>query len=361
LNTSIRQIAIERPQGQPLSSRCVWTIDSYRDGENTQIKGLAERLGWAWERKKLAYGPLAGLLGLARRVSILGIRRAASDELQAPWPDLVISAGLKNEPVCRWIREQSGGKTRIIFLGRVWANYEHFDLIITTPQYRLPLLPNILHQTTTQHGVVDEKLRQAAREWVPRFRSLPGPRIGVLVGGNSGPYVLGEKASRRLALQLNRQCAGGGSALITTSRRTGAEVGEVLRKHLACPYYLFDKNRDEAPNPYLGILALADRFIVTGDSVAMLSEAAATGKPVQIFHLPVDGSEDVSLKSLAYRLLMRFGPQRLSRDIGIFHHHFTDGQAVCNPDQTLRRVRHLFAKEPSADPVYLDLSRIQTR
>ena len=36
-------------------------------------------------------------------------------------------------------------------------------------------------------------------------------------------------------------------------------------------------------NPYLGILAHADCFIVTGDSVNMVSEAIATGKPVHVF------------------------------------------------------------------------------
>jgi hypothetical protein len=38
-------------------------------------------------------------------------------------------------------------------------------------------------------------------------------------------------------------------------------------------------------NPYFTYLALADAFLVTADSVSMISEAAATGKPVHIFDL----------------------------------------------------------------------------
>ena len=34
-------------------------------------------------------------------------------------------------------------------------------------------------------------------------------------------------------------------------------------------------------NPYFAYLALADALLVTADSVSMVSEAAATGKPVQ--------------------------------------------------------------------------------
>ena len=39
---------------------------------------------------------------------------------------------------------------------------------------------------------------------------------------------------------------------------------------------------NDQPNPYPGILAIADAVIVTSDSVNMASEAASTGKPVLI-------------------------------------------------------------------------------
>ena len=38
-------------------------------------------------------------------------------------------------------------------------------------------------------------------------------------------------------------------------------------------------------NPYMGYLALADVLVVTADSVNMVSEAAATGKPVFVVDL----------------------------------------------------------------------------
>ena len=39
---------------------------------------------------------------------------------------------------------------------------------------------------------------------------------------------------------------------------------------------------NDQPNPYPGILAMADAVIVTSDSINMASEAASTGKPVLI-------------------------------------------------------------------------------
>ena len=68
----------------------------------------------------------------------------------------------------------------------------------------------------------------------------------------------------------------------------------------------------------------------------MLSEACATQRPVYMFDLehdhPGGGSDtetDCSIKSLAYRTLMRFGPRRLGRDISLVHLQLIrDGRAV---------------------------------
>ena len=114
----------------------IWVVSGYRAGENTQVSALAERLGCPWVRKDLEFNALAGPIGLARLVSKAGLEAERSSILAPPWPDLIISAGLKNEPVCRWIKRASGGKTRLVFLGRVWAPRPDFDLIIVDVQVR---------------------------------------------------------------------------------------------------------------------------------------------------------------------------------------------------------------------------------
>jgi hypothetical protein len=341
----------------------VWAIASYRAGENSQIFGLANRLGAAVEVKRLRYNGLAGPLGLLRSVSCRGID-AASDPLTAPWPTLIVSAGVKNEPVCRWIKAQSGGRTRLVFLGRTWARRDNFDLVITTPQYRLPHEPNVVHNLMTQHGVVGERLAADQSRWELLFADLPRPRLGVLIGGDSGPFVLGTHAATRLAAQINSMVAArGGSAIVTTSARTRLVVADVLERDLKVPVRLHRYRRDDPNNPYFGVLALADALIVTSDSVAMLSEAAATGKPVHIFDLAAGSRHDRSVKSMCYRLMMLLLPQRLSRDIGLFHAEFVaagygswsfDSQAPGSAsatreiDATVARVRELFlVREPS--------------
>ena len=181
----------------------VWAVASYRAGENSQISGLANRLGGDVATKRLRYNSLAGPLGLMRVVSRRGID-AGSDVLEAPWPDIIVSAGLKNEPVCRWIKQCSGGHTRLVFLGRTWARRDLFDLVVTTPQYRLPREPNVVHNLMTQHGVTASRLAAERVRWEARFEELPRPILGVLIGGDSGPFVLGPRAARRLAHKIER-------------------------------------------------------------------------------------------------------------------------------------------------------------
>ncbi len=127
-----------------------------------------------------------------------------SSAIEAPWPDLVISAGRKNEPIARYIRKREGADkhVRLIHVGRPWAKPSTWDLVITTPQYRLPRDPNILHNETPLHRVTRARLDEAARAWEARVAHLPRPRIAVLAGGNSGPYPFNRASGERLAREL---------------------------------------------------------------------------------------------------------------------------------------------------------------
>ena len=92
----------------------VWIVDAYRAGEQTQLRALAEGLGWPFEIKTLAYRKYEMRTTLLRGSDLRGIDPARSDTLAPPWPDLVLSMGMRNEPVCRWIRDQSAA-------GRNWS------------------------------------------------------------------------------------------------------------------------------------------------------------------------------------------------------------------------------------------------
>jgi mitochondrial fission protein ELM1 len=356
-----------RPGGRGAVPR-VWVVTGYRAGERSQILALAEALGWPFDVKELDYRGSAARISLFRASNLRGIRRDRSSRLAPPWPDLVITAGMRNEPACRWIRAQSGGHARLVHIGRPWSRLDQFDLVITTPQYRLPERANVLQNTLTLHRVTGARLHEEARRWRPRLAALPGPRIAVIVGGDSGPTTFGRTAARRLAeLASTMARSRGGSLLVSTSARTATPAAEALRAAIEAPMHFYRWRRDDEDNPYYGYLALADAIIVTADSISMLTEACATGKPVYMFdadRVPMAaegagaGERDFRLSGLLYGWLMRWGPRRLSRDISLVHRHLLQGghavwlgndfPAGASPplhdlERALARVRELFA------------------
>lgn len=310
----------------PDNPSTVWCLLGKKAGDNTQVRALATALGALMdvviEEKHIVARPWELLTHLALKVTLAGIDTAESSPLAAPWPDLVITAGRRNEPVARWIQQQAGGTTRLVHLGRPWAPLDCWDLIVTTPQYFLPQQANILHNTLPLHSVQPEQRAAAAAHWQPRWQHLPRPWIAVLVGGDSGRYVLTPGKGARLGV-LASQLAGasGGSLLVTDSPRTPADAVSALQAHVAAPHFVH-RCAQSQDNPYQGMLALADVFIVTGESMSMLAEAADTGRGLFIFD-PGDGATPWwqlphawRYKPLSFRAAMAFGPQRMRRDIG---------------------------------------------
>ena len=317
----------------------VWAVLCYRAGDNAQIRALAEQLGWAVEFKRLAYRPGGRLIDVWRGTNLFGIDPQRSSALGPPWPDLIISAAMRNEPVCRWIRAQSNGRTRYVHIGKPWAAPSRFDLVISAPEFPVPRAPNVLKTSHTLHGVTEAQLSAAAAAWAPRLAHLPKPHIALLLGGYGGPYALVPGNAARLGREASAMARRlGGSLLITTTARTPGRAVAALLRELDVPFDLFRWAPDAAENPYFAYLALAHSIIVTCESTSMLAEACATGKPVYMadlagndrtprestiagrLHELRDRLEFDRIKAFLYRKLMwGLAPKKITRDIRVVH------------------------------------------
>src|SRR5262249_25031614 len=182
----------------------------------------------------------------------------------------------------------SGRRAVVVQLQDPVISPRNFDLVIV-PRHDGLQAPNVIATRGALHRVTPQRLRESASFWGPRLTHLPRPYVSVLIGGSNAAYRLGPDEMRTLAGQLASAArATKASLLITPSRRTGDESIRILKSAIAdIPHFLWD---GEGENPYFGLLALADFIVVTSDSVNMVSEAAATGKPVYVADLP-GGSE----------------------------------------------------------------------
>lgn len=360
----------------------VWGLLNHRAGENGQILALTEALRFPFEIKRFHYRPFVPYLALS--ASLLGIDPSRSSPLEPPWPDIVITASARNEPIAFWIKKEAakdGQEVKIVHIGRPWQRLEKFDLIITTPQYRLPKRENVLHNQATLYPVFPERLAKEAERFAPLLQDLPRPWTAVLIGGSSGPYVMDKRAIYRLGQLLNDHIwQRGGSLLITTSARTPEKVTRWLEEVVVVPYRLYRWQRNDPDNPYFAFLGLADEIVVTADSASMLTEACATRKPVYLFDF-----EELSsrwprsldhLRGMVYRFGMRWAPQRLTRDLTLFHRNLIEERRVVplggqwpkgwtppplgDLERAVMRVRQLLKVSSSAQPTPVGASSIET-
>ena len=286
-NASPVQEPDARPGGQEPEPPRVWLLAGAHKGDNEQLTTLAEALGLGY-RIDSDYPGVASIIADRLAGGALTLRKHRKRALAGPpWPDLVLISGGRRVGDALRIRRASGGRTRLVCVGRPWARLGRFDLVVTTAQYCLPRRPNVLQNTLTLNAPSAATLAEAAERWRSRFEGLPRPRIAVLVGGNSGSYALDAASARKLAEEAQALAQQhDGSLLVITSPRTPPEATRVIEQVLTCRHSLHVWQPGEESNPYLAYLELADRFIVTGDSASILSQACASGRPVRLFDIP---------------------------------------------------------------------------
>jgi uncharacterized protein len=248
--------------------------------------------------------------------SLRHVDRAASSPLAEPWPDLVITIGRRPAMAALWIRKQSGGRTRIVIIGRPKRNLDDFDLVIASAQYRLPDAPNVERIGLPLMRADPARIDAAVREWTPTLAALPRPLVVLLVGGATKPYRL-DTATVPALLDAARRYAGDrGTIYVSTSRRTAPAVVEALRRQLPTNGRMYAVDSGAA-NPYLALLGAGDVFVITGDSMSMLTETARLGRRIAIFPLPLDplwGTLARFRGVLQWLRLVGF-----ERDLGAFH------------------------------------------
>ena len=265
----------------------IWLIVSNKLGDNAQLRAIAEALPWSCEEKRVAVRD-EYVLGKPRVAATIDhLDRAHSAPLEPPWPDLVITIGRRLSMVALWIQERSGGRTKLVLIGPPKRFLRRFDLVVISSQYRLPERPNVLRLEFPLQRVAAAAIAAASRSWAAEFAALQRPLIACMVGGRTKAVRIDAEVAATLAQDTARLAEReGGSLIVTTSRRTPNEVVDTLARDLPADAMLYQWNCTGGRNPYLALLGLADRFVVTGDSISMLVEIARLGRPLAIYRLP---------------------------------------------------------------------------
>lgn len=266
-----------------MSGITAWAVTTGAAGMRTQARGLAERVAGHVEEKTIGVRfPWHLLPALAP--SPAAMLDPALDRLEPPWPDLVVTCGRKSAAAGAVVRRASRGRTLVVHVQDPLTDPKAFDLVVAMPHDRVSG-PNVMKVDTALHDLTPEKLAEAAETWRAVFEPLGHPLLGVVVGGSTKANAFTLDHARVLLDRIaGVRAATEAGVAVTPSPRTPPEVLELIATTLANDPRAYVWNREGA-NPYRGILALADRLVVTSDSVSMISEAVSTPHPVEVFDL----------------------------------------------------------------------------
>lgn len=274
----------------------IWIISEGSPGHVSQSVGLAEALAAQVPAtiRQLECRPRSGGLmrGFIRRFWMgkqarplpdlmlhhwLRLERPAKDE---PAPDLIIASGGKSVFAARTLATKYW--VPLIFLGeRKPYPASWFHTTFTPSSFDTE--PNDIRMDVIPTKISPALVHQAAAGWTDRPK---GRLWTILIGGSSRSHHYQAGDWERLAEGMTDLARREGIRwLVTTSRRSGVELEDRLRDLLP-PDIVADavwwcRQPEKKLTAYLGA---AEKIWVTQDSVSMVTEAVATGKPVLVIY-----------------------------------------------------------------------------
>ncbi|MEM9232740.1 MAG: mitochondrial fission ELM1 family protein [Pseudomonadota bacterium] len=265
----------------------IWAVSDGRVGMENQALGLAEavaRLTPALvERKRIAIKAPHDKMPRGFMGPSLSRLAPASDPLEAPWPDLWIGCGRRTVPLTMEVRKHV---PFVVQTQDPRAPLRGFDLVVP-PRHDELEGDNVFSIIGSPNRLTENRLLTEATMLREDLPQTDKPFAAALIGGDSKDYQLTGPVLTLILEALATAEDAGYQLLITPSRRTSELVKAHLRDALPDAWVWDGAHMGRLENPYFGMLGLAERFYVTGESANMLTDAAFTGKPVHL--LPLEG------------------------------------------------------------------------
>lgn len=288
----------------------IWVLLTHAPGDNDQSLALADALGAPSAVKRIDW-PLTDPEQDRAMVRDLladtpeARRRRHAMGLHGPWPRMVICCGRRSDRVGFWIKCQSGGRTKVVSIGRAHQPVARYDLLAAPPQYALPERSNVvrLPLPLARRRQDANGSRRNGATIGSNIVPVPKPWFTILLGGAVKEFIVSpeelERTARAAQAAADRH---GGSVVVSTSRRTSPALLAVVERVLKKPhvYRWSEATRDE--NPYEILLQQSAALFVTADSASMVLDCCQSGTPTFVVEYP----ERLDLRRRVRRDLYRF-------------------------------------------------------
>ena len=257
---------------------CILAILDNRIGNRNQLLAILDELNLPYKILEVKYNWLANLPNFILQI-FGGCQHIKDFDVQKIKikPNLILSCGRRTFPLAC--------KLKHIFLDTnyfIHLMYPKLSFNIS----RCNLIFTPFHDYVKESKQVIKTLGSPAPLDIIKNKKSPynTPAISILIGGNHGRYKLKPTTINYMITETLKKIKQG-SILISTSRRTPDNIIKLIdqwsQKNKVFKVTFHPKYNNKK-NPIKELISCADEFVVTGDSVSMVSQLCQYKKPVRI-------------------------------------------------------------------------------
>ena len=249
-------------------------------GMISQVEGMAKalnaeyrhkivRLSFPWNLIPAKFTPISAVI-LKDKIHI------TEEEM----PDLVISCGRKSV-VPSILLKKKNPKIFTIHVQDPKVSLNNFDVIIA-PEHDDLNGDNVFSSKGAIHYITKDEIEKAKPYLVKKINSTK--IISLILGGPNKYYSFEDNQLIQIFNKIKSNFVSEGyKVIIIPSMRTPKSSIELAKKEMDSYGYVVSSVDKQA---YLSAYALANYVVVTCDSTSMISEAATSGKPIFVAHMP---------------------------------------------------------------------------
>jgi len=194
-------------------------------------------------------------------------------------PDLIISCGRKSV-IPSILLKRKNKKIFSIHIQDPKVNFKNFDVIVA-PEHDNLKGDNIISSKGAIHYITQSDIEKAKPYLINKVKSQK--IVSLILGGPNKYYSFSNEELTGIFKKIKTDFISDGyKAIIIPSLRTPKRIIDLAINEFDSNNFVVNSVDKQA---YLSALALATCIVVTCDSTSMISEAAASGKPIFVAHM----------------------------------------------------------------------------
>ena len=259
--------------------------------EDTKVVMVRVKFNSAWSRAAL--GACASVAGWRCQGCMRCMKRlldsATYETLMKTYSDFVVSCGSSLAGVNIFMSIENNAKNIVIMRPGIFNGIGKFRLALIPRHDRPAKRKNVVETTLAPNMITEDMMRKSAETLSRKVHLAHHSAVGVFIGGDNPEYLLTDSILSETLDGIGDFCKkSGADILITTSRRTPASAEGMLKARSSSLTGLklsVIANEKNPPETVGGMLCMSKVIVVSEESISMVSEAIASGKPVVIFRL----------------------------------------------------------------------------